>query len=419
VGNDLQVLKTILRSYASSLTLIAALVIGSVLGIIFGKNAAAFKPFGDIFLNLLFVSVVPLIFFSITSAISGMKDLKLLGRIFLWMMIVFIATSIISSCLMMIAVQAYPPAAGVTIDLAGKTTIEQVKISEQILGSFTVPDFYQLLSRKNMLALVVFALLIGLASSLAGEKGKHFTEFLGSANSVMIKLVSLLMYYAPIGLGAYFAYIVGVFGPQLLGSYARAMMLYYPVAILYFFIGFTIYVYLAGNIPGVKKFWSNIAPPALTALATGSSVATVPITLEAARKIGIPRDIREIIIPIGTTIHMDGSCIAAVLKIAFLFGLFGMNFSGWEVISTALVVSVLTGLVVVGMPGGGLIGEILILTLYGFPPEALLIITMIGTLVDPPATMINAISQTVTGMIVSRIMRGKHWLSEQSVEQEE
>jgi Na+/H+-dicarboxylate symporter len=220
-------------------------------------------------------------------------------------------------------------------------------------------------------------------------------------------------------LGAYFAYIVGVFGPQLLGSYMRAMMLYYPVSILYFFVGFTIYVYLAGNMLGVKKFWSNITPPALTALATGSSVATVPITLEAARKIGIPRDIREIIIPIGTTIHMDGSCIAAVLKIAFLFGLFGMNFSGWEVITTALVVSVLTGLVVVGMPGGGLIGEILILTLYGFPPEALLIITMIGTLVDPPATMINAISQVVTGMIVSRIMRGKQWLAEQISVQEE
>jgi Na+/H+-dicarboxylate symporter len=307
----------------------------------------------------------------------------------------------------------------VTIDLAGKASLAQVKVSEQILGAFTVPDFYQLLSKKNMLALVIFSLLIGLASSLSGEKGKYFREFLGSANSVMIRLIALLMYYAPIGLGAYFAYIVGVFGPQLLGSYMRAMMLYYPFSILYFFIGFTIYVYFAGNVLGVKKFWSNIAPPALTALATGSSVATVPITLEAAGKMGIPLDIREIIIPIGTTIHMDGSCIAAVLKIAFLFGLFGMNFSGWEVITTALVVSVLTGLVVIGMPGGGLIGEILILTLYGFPPEALLIITMIGTLVDPPATMINAISQIVTGMIVSRIMMGKQWLIRQISAQEQ
>jgi Na+/H+-dicarboxylate symporter len=394
--------------------LIASLLIGSLLGIISGKNATVFKPFGDIFLNLLFVSVVPLIFFSITSAISGMRDLKRLGRIFIWMMLVFIATSIISSSLMLIAVKAYPPAYGVTIDLAGKTSLEQVRVSEQILGAFTVPDFYQLLSKKNMLALVVFSLLIGLASSLAGEKGTHFREFLGSANSVMIKLITLLMYYAPIGLGAYFAYIVGVFGPQLLGSYMRAMILYYPFSIFYFFIGFTIYAYFAGNFLGVKKFWSNITPPALTALATGSSVATVPVTLEAARRIGIPLDIREIIIPIGTTIHMDGSCIAAVLKIAFLFGLFGMDFSGWEVITTALVVSVLTGLVVVGMPGGGLIGEILILTLYGFPPGALPIITMIGTLVDPPATMVNAISQTVTGMIVSRIMMGKQWLAEQS-----
>ena len=289
--------------------LIASLFIGSIFGIIFGKNATIFKPFGDIFLNLLFVSVVPLIFFAVTSAVSGMKDLKRLGRIFIWMMLVFIATSIISSSLMLIAVQVYPPAYGVTIDIAGKASVEQVRISEQILGAFTVPDFYQLLTKKNMLALVVFSLLIGLASSLSGEKGKLFREFLGSANSVMIKLIALLMFYAPIGLGAYFAYIVGVFGPQLLGSYMRAMILYYPFAIIYFFVGFTIYIYFAGNILGVKGFWSNIAPPALTALATGSSVATVPITLEAARKIGIPLEIREIIIPIGTTIHMDGSCI--------------------------------------------------------------------------------------------------------------
>jgi Na+/H+-dicarboxylate symporter len=246
-----------------------------------------------------------------------------------------------------------------------------------------------------------------------GEKGQAFAGFLVSANEVMMKLVSFIMYYAPIGLCAYFAYLVGVFGPELLGSYARAMTLYYPTAIAYYILAFTLYAFLAGRLSGVKKFWSNILPPSLTALATGSSMATIPSNLQAADTIGVPRDISEVVIPIGATIHMEGSCLAAVLKIAFLFGVYQMPFSGVEPILTALGIALLTGVVVSGIPGGGTIGELLILSLYGFPPEAFPLITMIGTLVDAPATMINAVGDNVAGMMVARVLGGREWMETQ------
>jgi Na+/H+-dicarboxylate symporter len=218
------------------------------------------------------------------------------------------------------------------------------------------------------------------------------------------------MYYAPLGLFAYFAYLVGVFGPELLGSYGRAMIVYYPTAILYFFIAFTVYVFIAGQKEGVRRFWRNIIPASLVALATGSSIATIPANLQAADKTGVPKDISECIIPIGATIHMEGSCMAAVLKIAFLFGVFNMNFSGLETILTALGIALLVGVVVSGIPGGGTIGELLIISIYGFPPEAFPIITMIGTLVDAPATMLNAVGDNVSSMLVARMMGGKNWL---------
>lgn len=404
-----------LKTYGFPALLILSVILGAVLGVIYGRDAVVLKPFGDIFLNLLFTVIVPLVFFSISSAVAGMPDMKRLGKIMLAMMLVFVLTGLVASSVMVVGVKAFPPAAGIRVDMSVVgANIERFNTSEQIVKAFTVSDFPDILSKKNMLALILFAALIGLAASSAGERGKSFSIFLDAANAVMMKVVGCVMFYAPIGLCAYFAYFVGVFGPELLGSYARAIFLYYPAAILYFSLAFTGYVYLAAKGKGVRIFWKNIIPPSLTALATGSSMATIPSNLEAADKSGVPRDISEIVIPVGATIHMEGSCLAAVLKIAFLFGIFQMDFSGASTILTAIGIALLTGVVVSGIPGGGTIGEMLILSLYGFPPEAFPLITMIGTLVDAPATMLNAVGDNVSSMLVARILGGKDWMKDAS-----
>lgn len=399
-----------LKSYGFSILLVISIILGAFIGIVFKKDAAVLKPLGDIFLNLLFTVIVPLVFFSISSTVASMTNLKRLGKILLLMVLLFVGTGLVASVAMLAAVVFYPPAVGVSIPLPAAVDVNHLKVTEQIVRAFTVSDFPQLLSKNNMLALIVFSMLTGLATSAVGEKGKIFAGFLISANEVMMKLVSFIMYYAPIGLGAYFAYLVGVFGPELLGSYGRAMAVYYPTALVYFIVAFTGYTFVAGRAKGVKSFWRYIIPPSLTALATGSSMATIPANLQAADNIGIPRDISEVVIPIGATIHMEGSCLAAVLKIAFLFGIFQIPFSGVEPILSALGIALLTGAVVSGIPGGGTIGELLILSLYGFPPEAFPLITMIGTLVDPPATMINAVGDNVSSMLAARVLGGKRWM---------
>lgn len=399
-----------LHSYRSSFILIAAMITGSIIGLVMKEGAACLKPLGDVFLNLLFTVVVPLVFFSLSSAVAQMKDAARLGRIIGWMMLVFTTTGIIASLVMIAAVNLFPFAKDFSIALSVAGAPEQMKVSEQIVKALTVSDFADLFSRKNMLALIIFAVILGLAASLIGSRSKAFTDFLVSGNEVMTKMVSLIMLYAPIGLGAYFAYLVGVFGPQLLGSYAKAMMVYYPVALAYFAVAFSFYAYVAAGLPAVSVFWRNIIPVALTSWATGSSVASIPANLEAAGKMGVPRDVREIIIPMGATIHMEGSCLSAILKIALLFGLFQMDFTSPSVIITAVGVALLSGTVMAGIPGGGFLGELLIITLYGFPVEALAIISMIGTLVDPPATMVNAVGDNVSSMLVSRALGGRNWM---------
>ena len=399
-----------LKNYAFSLILIGSILFGALLGILFKERAVVFKPLGDIFLNLLFTVVVPLVFFSISSAVAGVAGQGRLKKIFLWMLTIFVVTGLFAAAIMIAAVQVYPPAAGFQSPLPAVPPAENLHAADQIVRALTVSDFAGLLSKQNMLALILFSILIGLSASAAQEKGRAFRDFLSAGNAVMIRCVSYILYYAPIGLGAYFAYIVGVWGGHLLNSYIRVMTLYYPVALLYFIIAFSAYAFWAGRWKGLKLFWGQILPTGITAWATGSSVATIPVNLEAARRIGTPQDIREVVIPVGATIHMEGSCLAAIVKIAFLFGVFGMDFSGVGTIAAAVGIAILSGTVMSGIPGGGFLGELLIVTMYGFPPEALPMISMIGTLVDPPATMVNAVGDNVSGMMIARILGGPDWL---------
>jgi Na+/H+-dicarboxylate symporter len=136
------------------------------------------------------------------------------------------------------------------------------------------------------------------------------------------------------------------------------------------------------------------------------------VNLEAAHNIGIPDDISEVVLPVGATAHMEGSCLSGILKIAFLFGIFNMPFTGLGTFGSAILVSVLSGVVLSGVPGGGLVGEMLIVSLYGFPPEAFPIIATLGFLVDPAATMVNATGDTCSSMIVARMVEGKGWFEE-------
>ncbi|WP_144462830.1 dicarboxylate/amino acid:cation symporter [Siminovitchia fortis] len=408
-----------LKAYRFPLILLSSIMIGSIIGLIFGEKAGIIRPLGDLFLNLLFMVVVPLVFFSISSAVANMDSMRRLGKIMGSMITIFVITGIIASVTMVVATIIFPMGSGVDIPLETPENVEKVTLSDQLVNTFTVPDFVELFSRQNMLALIVFSVLIGLATGLTGDVGKPFARFLESGSEIFMKVIQIIMYYAPIGLGAYFASLIGDMGAELIGDYAQAFLLYYPVSILYFSIGFTLYAFLAGGKKGVARFWKNILTPAATALGTGSSFATLPVNLQAAKNIGVPKDIRETVLPLGATIHMDGSCLSAILKIAFVFGVFNMDYSGIDTFLTAIAIALLSGVVMSGIPGGGFIGEMVIVTFYGLPIQALPIISAIGVVVDPPATMLNSTGDTVASMLVTRQLEGKEWMDKVNVEEQQ
>lgn len=396
------------KSYRFPLILLAGIILGCIIGFNSPDFAKKLSPFGDIFINLMFTAVVPLVFLSVSSAVSNMADLKRLGKILSNLLLVFVVTGIIASVLIIIVVTLFPPAQGMDIVLeAGK--LEQIDVGQAIVNTITVPDFVQILSREHMLPLILFSVFFAICVTLVDKEGV-ISGALEKLNEVFMKMVSIIMYYAPIGLGCYFANLTATYGEELLGTYARAMMVYYPLCIAYFFIAFYAYAWWAGGKLGVKVFFKNIFNPAITSLATCSSLATLPVNLTAAKKMGVEKDVREIVLPLGATMHMDGTCLSSILKIAVLFGVFGQEFTGIGTYLTAILISVLGGVVMSGVPGGGLIGEMLICNIYGFPPEAFPIVAAIGFLVDPPATMVNASGDAVAAMMVTRLTEGKDWL---------
>ena len=411
-------MKKFFKTYKSIIILLAAIVIGAIVGIVFKEKAAILSPLGDIFLNLMFVIIVPLIFLSISTSISKMKQPKRLGKIMITIVAMFIVTSIVA-VFVGIAV-AYP------IKLVNsedgekiRSSLEEKNIDENIseeeeqtilsrtVEAITVNDFSKLLSKDNIIAIIVFSVLFGIAINMTGEKAKPVENFLNSAYEIIMKLVNLVMYYAPIGLGCYFASLVGTFGGEIAVGYARTFIIYTLVAILFYIIVYTVYAFIAGGKRGIIAFWKNIIPATITSLATCSSAASIPVNSEAAKKIGVSPDIAETMIPLGTSFHKDGSIIGSVFKVMFLVCLFGTSAG----IGQIILVSLIANLLITAVPiGGGTISEMLILTMMGYPVAALPILTIIATIIDPQATMLNVIGDTSASMLAARIVDGKDWM---------
>ncbi len=418
-------MKKFLSNYKSTIILLVAIIVGAIVGIVFQEKATILSPLGDLFLNLLLVIVVPLIFLTITTSISKMQQPKRLGKIMITIIGVFLFTSIIAVIVGFASiyfVKLVNPEDGEQIRASLEETVaseeeteteeEEMSIADRIVNLLTVNDFYKLLSKDNIVALLVFSVIFGIALNMAGEKGKPVYNFLASANEVVGNVIKIIMYFAPIGLGCYFAALVGSFGASIAVGYLKTFVVYTIVAIAFYFIMYTLYAFLAGGKKGIIAFWKNAIPSTLTALATCSSAASIPVNIECSKKMGVPDDIAETTIPLGTTFHKDGSIIGSVFKIMFLVCLFGTSLATAGDVLGVLGVALLANLLITAVPiGGGTISEMLIITMMGYPVAALPILTIIATIIDPQATMLNVVGDTVSSMMVTRVVDGKDWIS--------
>ena len=403
---------SVLKNYRFLAIMLSSMIAGCIVGWFWPEFGMKLKPLGTVFINMMFCVVVPLVFASISSSIAGMRSRSRAGKIMGTTIGTFVVTGAIAATIMFVLMKLFPPVLTAWETLPSEEMGEYASLSQMIVNFFTAEDFVGLLSRRAMLPLIVFSVLFGFAANLSGGPDGLVAKGLSALADTMLKFVQIITYYAPIAFFAIFADLVANYGSAITESYARAMIVYYPLCFIYVFTAFPLFAWFGGGKHGIKAMMKHIAKPAIVSLGTCSSVATIPTNLEECEATGINSDVSEMVIPLGATMHMDGSCFSCVLKIAFVLGVFGQTLE-WRQLPLIVLVAVLSSVGMSGVPGGGYIGEYIICSIF-FPTQievAFPILVMIGNLVDPPATMINAAGDSVVTYIVSRFVEGKDWLN--------
>ncbi len=398
-----------IKDYWFILSMLTGIIAGCIVGAIW-PGATCLVPLGTVFINMMFCVVVPMVFCSIASAIANMGNVKRAGKVLGVTVATFMVTAAIAAVLMYILCRCIPLVKGDYPVVQGEVGVT-LGVADMIINFFTKPDFAELWSRKAILPLIIAAIIFGFGVQMAGGKETLTAKLLADLTNCLMKVIKLITYYAPIGFFGFFAYLVAFYGPELIGDYGRTLIIYYVMCFAYMLISSPIYARFGGGKGAAKVMFQHLLKPAAVSFGTCSSVATIPTNMEVAEDTGISKDVSEIVLPLGATMHMDGSAMSAIIKVAFLFGMFGMDFGTKEAI-LAIIVAVFSSVAMSGVPGGGGTGELVLCTIF-FPDNLAVAYTValaLGNLVDPPATMVNAAGDYVVSFIVSRYVDGKDWL---------
>ena len=423
--------KSFFKSYGFIIFMLLGIIGGCVVGAlnpvvkdasgeVISKGATVLEPLGTVFINLMFCVVVPMVFCSISSAIANMSSAKKAGKVMGVTVATFFVTAAIAAVIMYIVVRVIPITSG-TYEVTEGEVGATLGVADMIINFFTKPDFVELWSRRAILPLIIAAVFFGFGIQMAGGKETLTAKILDDLTNCIMKVIKIITYYAPVGFFGFFAYLVATYGPDLIGDYSRTLIIYYVLCFVYMFVFFPIYARFGGGKGGAKVMWKHLFRPAAVSFGTCSSVATIPTNMEVAEETGISKEVTNIVLPMGATMHMDGSAMSAIIKVAFLFGIFGgMDFGTSQAI-LAIVVAVFSSVAMSGIPGGGGTGELVLCTIF-FPDQlaiAFPIALALGNLVDPPATMVNAAGDYVASFIVERYVNGKDWLQKKLAKKSE
>lgn len=397
-------IKSVIKSYMDSLLMILGMIIGAIVGIIFGERASVLTSVADVFLNLLFCIVVPLVFVSIVNSIANVGSGKTVGKLMLVMFSVFIITEILSAVISLTCIGLINPGAGAVLPATAEA-VEGEAVSFNILAQLTVSDFNLLWSRSSLLAIVVFAVLTGLGLRAAGEKADALRVMISGLSETIIKVVGYIMKLSPIGLGCYFASMVGQFGQQISGPMLKVTVACWIFAPIYIIISQTLFSFIGDGMNGVKRFWKNMVSPALTALGTCSSAASVPANIQAGKKAGLSEGVNSVCMPMGCNLHKEGACLIVVLTMAYIGPMVGMNLLEPKTFLMIVLCCIIGATVTGAIPSGGNVIVMLTVSMFNFPTATIPLIIMLHTLCDAPTTMLNVVGDLSSGIIIDRFMK--------------
>ncbi|HDR3496418.1 MULTISPECIES: dicarboxylate/amino acid:cation symporter [Bacillus cereus group] len=380
--------------------LIGALI-GIALGVAFGPKVAVLKPIGDIFIRLLQMIIVPLTFLSIVSGIAGLENPKMLraigGRIFIY----YAMTAVLATSIGVVIAFIINPGKGVEGLLANGQNFKEEKFSfvDNIVQWFP-SNVIQAASETSMLQIIIFAIFVGIALILLGDQAKGTRKLVHEGSKIMIKIAEIVIGFAPYGIMALIAHVVGTFGADMLTAVVSYVVADYLSLLLILFIMYPIVLKVFGKISPIH-FYKQVSPAMLVAASTTSSSATLPVTMEVAQKrLRIPESVAGFTIPLGATVNMNG--LSAALGVLAVFAL---NVYGIPITFGLIMQTVFLGIVLAagcaGVKGADVITATILLSTLGLPLTIIPIIAAVSPLVDMGHTVVNITGDLVGAQVVN------------------
>jgi Na+/H+-dicarboxylate symporter len=378
------------------------MAVGAVIGLVMGPAADNLKPIGDIFIRLLLMAAIPLIFFTLMSGLTTIKDAGFVGRLTVRILVYYVLTSIIAFVIAIVVMNLLQPGAGFDLKGVVKTPIGQIPSLMNVLIAIVPSNIVEAFVKGDVTQIVVFGVLLGIASLLldAGTK-MRVAAFFETGRKLFMRLVAIIIALAPIGLGALTAYSVGVYGSKIAGPLLKFIGAVY-LSQLGTFVVIMALLYAIARVSPVF-FLKRTYPLYLTTAGTTSSLASLAQALDLAEeKLHIPRAVCGFTLPFGVQFTKDGTAIflACIL-------LFAAQSQGQDLALGTIVVIVLTGLLLAtgsgGVPGGGLVVGLVFVKAFGLPVEIAVLIGGIYHLLDMTNTTLNVMNDMVATVIVSRL----------------
>ena len=377
--------------------------LGIIAGLIVGDSIRVIQPFGDLFLRLLRMLVVPLIFSSLVVGMASISDIKVMGRIGGRTLLMILLSTSLSVAIGLGLAFTIRPGIGVNLDLPAMS--EVYVASPSVLQTFLnmVPiNPVEALATGNMLQIIVFAIFLGIAIVVVGEPAKPVLNFLNGLAECMYRITDMVIKYAPIGVFALIAFVVGTQGAAvLLPLLLLVLTVYLGAFLIVMFVNCFFTVGLLARMNPFKML-KHFSPAMLFAFATASSAATLPVSLKCAQeKMGISRRVSSFVLPLGATVNMNGASLYHGVCVVFIAQLMGVDLSMTQLL-TVILTAMLAAIGAAGVPGAGLIMLTMVLTSVGMPPEAIAIVAGVDRLLDSARTTPNVTGDVAIALAVAR-----------------
>ncbi|WP_203247219.1 dicarboxylate/amino acid:cation symporter [Sporosarcina beigongshangi] len=381
-----------------------AFVLAIILGSLFGSSIDFLKPFGDLFLRLIKFIIAPLILSTLVVGVAGTSDAKQLGRIGIKTVAYYLATTAVAIVIGLVVAFMISPGKGVTVSTEG-LAIPEAAAQEPQSAITTILNIipenpFTALAAGNVLQIIFFALFIGLAITLVGEKAQPVYRFFEGFAEVMYKITGIVMKVAPIGVLGLLAPVVGQYGLSVLLPLVKVILAVYIACILHATIVYSAAVKTWGKMSPLK-FFKGISPAALVAFSTASSSGTLPVTIKNTNEnLGVPNKISSFVLPLGATVNMDGTAIYQGVAVIFIAQFYNLNLSFAQLL-TVVLITILASIGTAGVPGAGMIMLAMVLTSVNMPLEGIALIAGIDRVLDMMRTCVNVVGDASAAVVVA------------------